>query len=140
MSSQIGNADTRMPRVLLDTHAFLWWLDGDKRLSRKARRLIASERNEILISAASVWEITTKARLGKLPHAGDVAADVPASIMSQGFTRLAITAEHAQVAGTLLGSHRDPFDRMLAAQARQERVPLVSIDEVFDMFAVERLW
>jgi PIN domain nuclease of toxin-antitoxin system len=129
-----------MPRFLLDTHAFLWWLDGDKRLGPKPRRLIQSEDNEILVSAASIWEITTKARIGKLPGAGDVAADVPGCIASQGFSSLSISAEHAQVAGSLPGPHRDPFDRMLIAQAHAERIPIVSIDETFDAYAVTRVW
>jgi PIN domain nuclease of toxin-antitoxin system len=129
-----------MPRFLLDTHALLFWLDGDRRLSRAARRVIASGRNEILVSAASAWEITTKARIGKLPGALDVAADVPACIASQGFSGLAITVEHAQSAGSLGGAHRDPFDRMLIAQAQAERIPLISADEVFDGYGVNRVW
>jgi PIN domain nuclease of toxin-antitoxin system len=129
-----------MPRFLLDTHAFLWWLDGDKRLTSKPRRLIQSEDNEILVSAASVWEITTKARIGKLPGALDVAADVPGCIVSQGFSSLSISVEHAQVAGSLPGPHRDPFDRMLIAQAHAERIPIVSIEEIFDAYAVTRVW
>jgi PIN domain nuclease of toxin-antitoxin system len=129
-----------MPRYLLDTHAFLWWLDGDKRLARKPRQLIRSEANEIIVSAASVWEITTKARIGKLPGALDVAADVPACIMEQGFATLPITVEHAQAAGTLPGPHRDPFDRMLIAQAHAERVPIISLDDAFDAYAVTRIW
>jgi PIN domain nuclease of toxin-antitoxin system len=127
-------------RLLLDTHALLWWLDGDRRLSLKARRAIASESNSILVSAVSAWEITTKARLGKLPGATDVAADVAASVASQGFVPLDITMVHAQRAGRLPGSHRDPFDRMLIAQSQIEDVALVSDDEAFDAFDVRRFW
>jgi PIN domain nuclease of toxin-antitoxin system len=104
------------------------------------RRLIQSETNEILVSAASVWEITTKARVGKLPGALDVAADVPACISSQGFSSLSISVEHAQAAGSLPGPHRDPFDRMLIAQAHAERVPIISVDEALDGYGVARLW
>ncbi|TMA70665.1 MAG: type II toxin-antitoxin system VapC family toxin [Deltaproteobacteria bacterium] len=86
----------------------------------------------VFLSAASVWEITTKARLGKLPRALAVAADVPAAMASQGFAPLSITAAHAQRAGSLPGSHRDPFDRMLVAQADLEGLPIVSMDAVFD--------
>jgi len=82
-------------RLLLDSHAFLWWLDGDRRLSIKARRLIAHEANAVLVSAASAWEITTKARLGKLPGGKDVAADVLGCI-GKGFAPLDITVLHAQ--------------------------------------------
>jgi PIN domain nuclease of toxin-antitoxin system len=129
-----------MARLLLDTHAFLWWLDGDKRLVANVRRLIRSEDNEIVVSAASVWEITTKARIGKLPGALAVAADVPACIVDQGFVPLSISIEHAQIAGSLPGPHRDPFDRMLIAQAQAERIPIVSIDDAFDGYGVRRIW
>jgi len=95
-------------RLLLDTHAFLWWLDGDRRMSRKARALVADNDNEVFLSAASVWEITTKARLGRLPRALAVAADVPAAMASQGFAPLSITTAQAQRAGSLPGPHRDP--------------------------------
>jgi PIN domain nuclease of toxin-antitoxin system len=88
-------------RLLLDTHAFLWWLDGDRRLSVNARRAIANDSNAILVSAVSAWEITTKARLGKLPGATDVAADVAACVAGQGFLSLDITLLHAQRAGRL---------------------------------------
>ena len=127
-------------RLLLDTHAFLWWLDGDRRMSRKARALVADNDNEVFLSAASVWEITTKARLGRLPRALAVAADVPAAMASQGFAPLSITTAHAQRAGSLPGSHRDPFDRMLVAQADLEGLPIVSIDAVFEEYRVTRLW
>ena len=127
-------------RLLLDTHALLWWLDGDRRLSLKARRAIASDSNAILVSAASAWEITTKARLGKLPGAADVAADVAACVAGQGFLSLDITMLHAQRAGRLVGAHRDPFDRMLIAQSQIEDVALVSDDEAFDEFDLQRYW
>ena len=127
-------------RLLLDTHAFLWWLDGDRRLSMKARRALASPANTILVSAASAWEITTKARLGKLPGAADVAADVAACVASQGFLPLEITILHAQRAGNLAGAHRDPFDRMLIAQSQIEDVAVVSDDQAFDEFDVRRFW
>jgi PIN domain nuclease of toxin-antitoxin system len=127
-------------RLLLDTHALLWWLDGDRRLSLKARRAIARESNSILVSAVSAWEITTKARLGRLRGAIDVAADVAACVTSQGFLPLDITILHAQRAGRLPGTHRDPFDRMLIAQSQIEDVAIVSDDEAFDEFDVRRLW
>jgi PIN domain nuclease of toxin-antitoxin system len=126
-------------RLLLDTHALLWWLDGDRRLSLKARRAIANQSNTILVSAASAWEITTKARLGKLPGATDVAADVAACVAGQGFLPLDITMLHAQRAGRLPGD-RDPFDRMLIAQSQMEDIALLSDDEVFDNFYVRRFW
>ena len=127
-------------RLLLDTHTLLWWLDGDRRLSLKARRAIANQSNTILVSAASAWEITTKARLGKLPGATDVAADVAACVAGQGFLPLDITMLHAQRAGRLSGEHRDPFDRMLIAQSQMEDIAILSDDEAFDNFDVQRFW
>lgn len=127
-------------RLLLDTHALLWWLDGDRRLSLKARRAMGSPSNTVLVSAASAWEITTKARLGKLPGATDVAADVVACVASQGFVPLDITLLHAQRAGSLASPHRDPFDRMLVAQCQIEDVAIVTDDEVFAGFEVRRFW
>ena len=126
--------------MLLDTHALLWWLDGDRRLSRLARSRLADEDNVVLVSAASAWEITTKARIGKLPGALEVAEDVAGAVASQGFTPLEITMFHAQRAGRLPGDHRDPFDRMLIAQAQLEDVPIVSNETVFDAYGVNRVW
>lgn len=127
-------------RLLLDTHAFLWWLDGDRRLPVRVRVVIGNPANEILVSAASVWEIATKARLGRLPGATEVADDVPACIEAQGFVPLSITAQHAQRAGALAGPHRDPFDRMLIVQAQAEGVPIASSETLFDDYAVTRFW
>ncbi len=127
-------------RLLLDTHTFLWWLDGDRRLSRTARSRIADTDNVVLVSAASAWEITTKARIGKLPGALEVAEDVAGAAAGQGFSALEITILHAQRAGRLPGSHRDPFDRMLIAQAQLEDVPLVSNETIFDAYGVTRIW
>jgi PIN domain nuclease of toxin-antitoxin system len=126
--------------LLLDTHALLWWLDGDERLSSAARAAIADPANLALVSAASAWEITTKHRLGKLPGAAAVARDVASAVAAQAFTELPITLRDAERAGRLPGPHRDPFDRMLAAQALRADVELVSIDAVFDAYGVRRLW
>jgi PIN domain nuclease of toxin-antitoxin system len=104
------------------------------------RKVIGAARNEILVSAASVWEITTKARLGRLPGAQSVAVDVAACIHAQGFSSLSIDIGHAQRAGDLPGPLRDPFDRMLVAQAQVEGVSLVSNETTFDDFGVRRLW
>ena len=127
-------------RLLLDTHTLLWWLDGDRRLSRTARNRIADTDNIVLISAASAWEITTKARIGKLPGALEVAEDVAGAVAGQGFAALEITILHAQRAGRLPGGHRDPFDRMLIAQAQLEDVPIVSNETIFDAYGVTRIW
>ena len=127
-------------RLLLDTHTLLWWLDGDRRLSKRVRLLVADESNTVYVSAASGWEITTKARLGKLPGAIEVAADVAGCVAGQSFVPLDITLLHAQRAGSLPGPHRDPFDRMLIAQAQLEGLPVASDDAVFDGYGVARLW
>lgn len=129
-----------MASLLLDTHALLWWLDGDERLSPGARAAMGDAANAVLVSAASAWEITTKHRLGKLPGAGEVARDVAGCLVAQGFEALPITLEDAERAGRLPGPRRDPFDRMLAAQALRADVEVVSNDRVFDDYGVRRLW
>ena len=126
--------------VLLDTHAFLWWIADSGRLSGLARTAIADESNDIAVSAASAWEIATKFRIGKLPGCEAVALDVAGHIAGQGFEELAIGVADAERAGRLPGPHRDPFDRMLAAQALARELPVVSVDPVFDRFGVVRLW
>ncbi|MBA3852900.1 MAG: PIN domain nuclease [Gemmatimonas sp.] len=127
-------------RVLLDTHALLWWLAGDDKLSTRARRTIADSRHEVFVSAASAWEVATKHRIGKLPGAGPLAVDFAREVRRQGFMSLPISLEQAQVAGALPGDHRDPFDRMLIAQAREERLALVSAESLFDDYGVTRIW
>jgi PIN domain nuclease of toxin-antitoxin system len=127
-------------RALVDTHALLWWLFDDRRLSPRARQVIEDGANEILVSSASGWEIMTKHRLGKLPHAGEAVRDLRGAIQRAGFEPLPISLEHAIEAGRLASPHRDPFDRMLAAQARLERIPLISDDQVFASLSVSTLW
>ena len=127
-------------RVLLDTHALLWWLSDDASLPGSARKIIALPANSVLVSAASAWEIATKVRIGKLPSATDLASDFAAHLDQEGFEVLPISLEHAVRAGLLPGPHRDPFDRMLIAQAQSENIPLVSNDAVFDNYKVRRIW
>jgi PIN domain nuclease of toxin-antitoxin system len=125
---------------LLDTHTLLWWLAGDERLSPAAKSFIATETNTILVSAVSAWEIATKFRIGKLPGVQTVVQDIEACIVQQGFTGLAISLAHAQRAGLLPEPHRDPFDRMLIAQALILNIPLISNEVVFDSYGVIRVW
>lgn len=122
-------------QVLLDTHAFLWWLSGDSRLTTASRRTIEDDTNTMLVSAASVWEVTTKFRLGKLPRAGAVALDANGCLASLGFRALSITVDDVKCAGRLPGPHRDPFDRMIAAQALARDIPVVSVGRSFDAWA-----
>jgi PIN domain nuclease of toxin-antitoxin system len=127
-------------RILLDTHALLWWLAGDSALPASAREAIADSTNEVFVSAASAWEVTTKHRLGKLPGAGPLAVDFAREVRAQGFIPLAISLEHGQSAGALPGDHRDPFDRMLIVQARDEHMALVSNESAFDAYGISRIW
>jgi len=126
--------------VLLDTHALLWWLFDDPKLSAPARAAIAAPESRVLVSAASGWEIATKHRLGKLPEAGDVPQELAAYVRRARFVVLDVTLEHALAAGALPGPHRDPFDRMLMAQARLEGVPVVTRDPAFREYGVPVLW
>ena len=127
-------------RALLDTHALLWWVADSSRLSQAAYRAIADEANEKLVSAASAWEIATKHRLGKLPGADELALDIPGAIAHQGFEELHITVDDATRAGALPGPLRDPFDRVLIAQAQARNLVLISTDAHFDRYGVHRLW
>ncbi len=127
-------------QVLLDTHALLWWLADDPALTRPARKVIAETRNVVFVSAASAWEIATKVRLGKLASAADLAADFSGYIEREGFQVLAISEEHAVRAGLFPGAHKDPFDRMLIAQAQAEGMPIVSNEVQFDTYGVRRIW
>lgn len=127
-------------RLLLDTHALLWWLAGDAALSPAARAAIAEETNAVFVSAASLWEITTKHRLGKLVLSAALLSDLTGVVTDQGFLGLPISLRHAQRAGDLPGPHRDPFDRMLVAQAILDDLVLVSNEHPFDAYGVVRLW
>jgi len=119
--------------LLLDTHIFLWWLFDDSRLPAGIRRAVEDADNTVLISAASVWEITTKFRLGKLPEAAAVAKNVPLWIEKAGFKPLAVNPAHAQLAGAWEQAHRDPFDRMLAAQ----ETVLATVDDALAAFPIQ---
>ena len=123
--------------MLLDTHIFLWWLFDDPKLPNGIRKFVKDRNNAVFVSAASVWEIATKYRLGKLPEAAKVARNVPEWIIRAGFESMPVTAEHAQLAGNWNLSHRDPFDRMLAAQAKLEEMPLATVDTLIKNFPVK---
>ncbi len=125
-----------MSRSLVDTHALLWWLTDDPALSAEARDAIADPANEPLVSAASVWEIAIKRSLGKLTAPNDL----PARIAGEGFVSLPVSAEHAWHVLELPQHHRDPFDRLLVAQAQLERVPIISADARFNDYDVEVVW
>jgi PIN domain nuclease of toxin-antitoxin system len=125
-----------LTRLLVDTHALLWWLSDDPALSPAARAAIAEPTNEPVVSSASIWEIAIKRSLGKL-SAPD---ELPSQIAGGGFGWLPITAEHAWEVRRLRPHHRDPFDRLLVAQALIERIPIVSSDEHFLAYGVDTRW
>ena len=127
-------------RLPLDTHALLWWLLGNDSLPIKARAAIADNEAEVFISAVSAWELSIKFALGKLPAAQVLVADFEAVVAREGFSELTVTVVHGRNAGLLPMLHRDPFDRMLIAQAMAERLVLVSNEEIFDAYGVARLW
>ena len=129
-----------MTRLLLDTHAFLWWLAGDEKLSARAREAINEGLDPVFVSAASIWEILTEHRLGKLPGASPIVNDLAGVIEGQGFVGLPITILHGHAAGALPGPHRDPFDRMLIAQAMLDDLVLISNEQAFAAYGVGRLW
>ncbi len=127
-------------RFLLDTHTLLWWLFDDPGLSSNARDIIADSENGIVVSSASAWEIATKHRLGRLPAATELVRDVAGWVERAGLTELPITIPHAQRAGSWTQSHRDPFDRMLAAQSAVEDLPLITRDPAFAAFGIRLVW
>ena len=127
-------------RVLLDTNAVLWWFAGDPKLTITVRDLLSRDDTIVLVSAASAWEICTKVRIGKLPTAHDLCEDFLGFVARHQFEPLAITIEHGRLAGQMPGAHKDTFDRMLAAQALIEDVPIVTNDAAFAGFGVKVVW
>lgn len=127
-------------RVLLDTCAVIWAALAPSSLGSHARRSIADPSNVVMVSAASAWEIATKVRLGRLPGAEDLERTYLDVMDDAGYTLLAIDTEAALRAGRLASAHRDPFDRIIAAQALALDIPVVSPDTAFDQLGVRRLW
>jgi PIN domain nuclease of toxin-antitoxin system len=127
-------------RLLLDTHALIWWVEDHPLLGAAARRAIKDFENEVIVSPVSAFEITTKYRLGKLPEAERLALDFDGERLKERFATLEITTRHAAMAGSMPIPHRDPFDRLLIAQALTENLTLVSNEALFDRFGVQRLW
>ncbi len=127
-------------RLLLDTHALLWWLAEDPALPASVRRLIANKKNSVLVSAVSAWEIATKVRLGRLEAAAELTSDFAGYLLQEEFEALPVSIEHGIRAGSLPGPHKDPFDRMLIAQAQAEGLAIVSNEAVFDGYGIRRAW
>jgi PIN domain nuclease of toxin-antitoxin system len=127
-------------KVLLDTHALLWLLLEPAKLSKRVRGILASTATEVLVSSATAWEIATKHRLGKLDHAGEVVRGYQEHLRTALATELVIAGTHALLAGSFKTAHKDPFDRLIAAQGTLETIPVISSDPAFDEFPVTLLW
>ncbi len=123
-------------KLLLDTHAALWWLSDDTRLGDTSAQLMTDASNQVLLSAAVVWEVAIKRSLGKL----EAPADLAATLLGAGAQALPIGVDHAEAIGELPWHHRDPFDRLLVAQAQIERAVLVSDDDALAPYGVPMLW
>ena len=125
---------------ILDTHALLWWWGEPERLSPRALALLRDPSIRVVVSAASAWEVATKNRIGKLPEAESIVESWAERLTEDGFSELAITTQHALRAGRLPGEHRDPFDRMLAAQSLIEDTPVLSRDPALSELGAARIW
>lgn len=136
----MGRAGQGGVKLLLDTHALIWWLLDDARLPARTRIAIANPGQVAFVSAVSAYEIAQKHRLGKLPEAGLLAAEFDTLVAAEGFAPLPLASAEARLAGAMSDGHRDPFDRMLAAQALLNDLTIISSDSAFDAFGVARIW
>ncbi|MFO0915176.1 MAG: type II toxin-antitoxin system VapC family toxin [Pirellulales bacterium] len=127
-------------RLLLDTHAFLWFAGGSPRLSERAKSAIEAESNDILVSVASLWEIAVKTSLGKMKLASSFDDVISEAISVTAAKVLPIGLSELVVVATLPFHHRDPFDRLLVAQAQVERLTIVSVDDLLDDYGIQRIW
>jgi len=127
-------------KVLLDTHAFLWWITDDPRLSAHARQIIGDGKNELLLSAASGWEMATKVRLGKLDLPDNLESFIPQQMALNAIDTLPIRMSHALHVHRLPDHHRDPFDRLIVSQARLENLPILTADPQVTQYEVKVIW
>lgn len=127
-------------RLLLDTHVFLWWVEDAPALSRKARAAIANPENQCLLSLASSWEMAIKLSLGKLKLPDAIERFIPEQLAVNGFSQLPIDFRHVTRVAALAFHHRDPFDRLLVAQALEEKLPVITSDPRFAKYGVKRIW
>jgi len=127
-------------KALLDTHSFLWFILDDSKLSESARSLIENPDNEVVVSPATYWEIAIKIRLGKYTLPATYQGFIESQILANDFQVLPIEPKHTALLTTMPFHHKDPFDRLLVAQAISEEIPLISIDEKLDPYGVRRLW
>ncbi|HUI27905.1 MAG TPA: type II toxin-antitoxin system VapC family toxin [Candidatus Kryptonia bacterium] len=127
-------------RLLLDTHVFLWWVSDVPEISRRARSAIASPGNDCLLSVASCWEMAIKVGLGKLKLPAPIERFIPEQLAANAFGLLGIDLRHTARVAHLAFHHRDPFDRLLVAQAIEDGLALVSADRVFRKYGIKRVW
>jgi PIN domain nuclease of toxin-antitoxin system len=127
-------------RLLLDTHAFLWFLLDDPRLSVKGEALIGDSANDVLVSPATLWEIAIKISIGKYSLPEPFAPFMERELAANAFEILHVSLRHTELVSSLPFHHKDPFDRMLVAQAMAEHIPIVSADDALDDYGVDRLW
>jgi PIN domain nuclease of toxin-antitoxin system len=128
-----------MTRVLLDTHALVWWREGKENLSRKENKIIEDSQTVVFVSGASGWELAIKTQIGKFKSA-ELVKGLESEIEKEGFIELPVSMRQALLAGSLDSAHKDPFGRLLIAQAQVEGIPIISNDKVFDGFSVRRVW
>jgi PIN domain nuclease of toxin-antitoxin system len=129
-----------MTKLLLDSVALIWWFTGNPKFSKPVRRYIENGEYQVYVSAASAWEIATKVRQGKMPEAISLIAHFDDFLAEQDFIPLGITMTHARLGGSLASAHKDPFDRLIAAQAQIEDMPVVTCDAAFQGLGVRILW
>ena len=127
-------------KILLDSHAFVWFVLGNPRCTPTARERIERPGTTTFVSAASVWEIATKVRIGKWPECVAIVQYFDRVMTANKFAALPVSMEHGRIAGLFTSSHKDPFDRMLAAQAKIEKMPLITADRRLDSFEIETIW
>ena len=125
---------------LLDTHTFLWWVEDAPELSRSARELISEPQNLCFLSLVSSWEMAIKTSIGKLKLTRPVRDYVTTHLAANGFKQLNLTLNHVTRVETLDWHHRDPFDRLLIAQALENKLAIISADKAFDAYGIERIW
>ena len=127
-------------RLLLDTHAFIWYTTDSSEISRKGRSLIDNGENDILLSTASVWEMAIKHSIGKLTFSMPFMEFIKQQIAFNRIDILEITFDHIEVVASLPLHHRDPFDRLIIAQSMAQQIPILSVDAIFDAYAIARVW
>ena len=127
-------------KVLLDTHAFLWWNSNDRRLSTRAKKLLSDPSNELRISVVSAWEIAIKVHRGRLHLPEPVDTYVPSRLAHYGMVSVPVTIDHVLATAFLPAYHHDPFDRLLVAQARAEGLPIITVDPAIGKYPVEVIW